>query len=255
MTLENLLRTGQLRAHAADEREILRLLESAQLALLLFHRLPVLQSSRATFPLGIPVLRSRLMLKNLFNEKKAAQSAAYLLFRAGNPMSVLKLTKLLYLAERLSFQKYGEPMIGDNPVSMPHGPVLSTTYDHMNGALRSAEGGWESWIADREGHMVDLRDRQAANLPDRLLELSEADVEVLEETWKQFGGMDQWELRDWTHANCPEWHDPQGSSSPIPPEELLAALKFSHEQSEAILARMRETDALSGALAGTDRKR
>jgi uncharacterized phage-associated protein len=78
------------------------------------------------------------MLKNLFNEKKAAQSAAYLLFRAGKPMSVLKLTKLLYLAERRSFEKYGEPMIGDNPVSMPHGPVLSTTYDHMNGALRSA---------------------------------------------------------------------------------------------------------------------
>lgn len=164
------------------------------------------------------------MLKNLFNEKKAAQSAAYLLFRAGNPMS------------------------------MPHGPVLSTTYDHMNGALRSAEGGWESWIADREGHMVDLRDRQA-DVPDRLLELSDADVEVLEETWKRFGGMDQWELRDWTHANCPEWRDPQGSSSPIPPEDLLAALKFSREQAEAILARMRETDALSGALAGTDRKR
>lgn len=33
MTLENLLRTGQLRAHAADERELARLLESAQVAL------------------------------------------------------------------------------------------------------------------------------------------------------------------------------------------------------------------------------
>jgi len=33
MTLENLLRTGQLKAHAADERELQRLLDSAQLAL------------------------------------------------------------------------------------------------------------------------------------------------------------------------------------------------------------------------------
>lgn len=33
MTLENLLRTGQLKAHAADEREIQRLLDSAELAL------------------------------------------------------------------------------------------------------------------------------------------------------------------------------------------------------------------------------
>jgi hypothetical protein len=33
MTLENLLRTGQLKPHAADERELQRLLDSAQLAL------------------------------------------------------------------------------------------------------------------------------------------------------------------------------------------------------------------------------
>jgi len=33
MPLENLLRTGQLKAHAADERELQRLLDSAQLAL------------------------------------------------------------------------------------------------------------------------------------------------------------------------------------------------------------------------------
>ena len=62
--------------------------------------------------------------------------------------------------------------------------------------------------------------------------------------------MDQWALREWTHANCPEWRDPQGSSSPITPEDLLAALKFSRAQALAITARMRETDALSGALAG-----
>jgi hypothetical protein len=33
VTLENLLRIGKLKAHAADEREILRLLDSARLAL------------------------------------------------------------------------------------------------------------------------------------------------------------------------------------------------------------------------------
>jgi uncharacterized phage-associated protein len=190
------------------------------------------------------------MLKNLFNEKKAAQCAGYFLARAGKPLSVLKLTKLLYLAERRSFEKFGEPMTGDNPVSMPHGPVLSTTYDHMNGVLPSAEGGWESWIADREGHLVDLRSRAQIKVPDSFLELSDADIEVLEETWQRFGRMDQWELRDWTHANCPEWHDPQGSSNPIAPEELLGALKFSREQAEAIISRMREADALNRAFGG-----
>ena len=46
----------------------------------------------------------------LFDEKKAAQAAAYFLLRAGGRLEVLKLMKLLYLAERRSFEKYGEPM-------------------------------------------------------------------------------------------------------------------------------------------------
>jgi len=45
--------------------------------------------------------------------------------------------KLLYLAERRSFEKHGEPMIGDRLVSMPQGPVLSCTYNLMNGELPS----------------------------------------------------------------------------------------------------------------------
>ena len=78
------------------------------------------------------------MLKHLFNEQKAAQAAAYFLFRSGKPLSVLKLMKLLYLAERRSFQKFGEPMIGDVLVSMDHGPVLSRTYNHIKGVTRSS---------------------------------------------------------------------------------------------------------------------
>lgn len=190
------------------------------------------------------------MLKNLFNEKKAAQAAAYFLFRAGRPLSVLKLSKLLYLAERRSFEKFGEPLIGDRPVSMPHGPVLSSTYDHMNGALPSVAGGWESWIADREGHFLALRDPQALRSPERdMLELSDADLEVLSEIWERFGGMDQWQLREWTHDNCPEWRDPEGSSIPIRPEDLFAALKFSPERCDAVLARLREADEINAAFA------
>jgi len=108
------------------------------------------------------------MLKNLFNEKKAAQAAAYFLFRAGGPLSVLKLMKLLYFAERRSFEKFGEPMIGDRLASMPHGPVLSCTYNHMNGDLPSIEGGWEFWIADRAEHDLALRDPGALQPLDRV---------------------------------------------------------------------------------------
>ena len=188
------------------------------------------------------------MLKNLFNEKKAAQAAAYFLFRAGGSLKVLKLMKLLYLAERRSFEKFGEPMIGDRLVSMPHGPVLSSTYNHMNGELLSIEGGWDSWVADRAEHDLELRNPPALRSPELdLPELSDADLEILGETWQKFGRMDQWELREYTHDHCPEWKDPDGSMIPMQPEELFEALKFTPAQREAAMAKLRAEDEINVA--------
>lgn len=189
------------------------------------------------------------MIKNLFNEKKAAQAAAFFLFHAGQPMSVLKLMKLLYLAERRSFELHGSPMIGDRLVSMPHGPVLSVTYNHMSGELDSIEGGWDSWIADRAGHDLDLCDRSALKDPAELLELSDADVQVLSEVWGRFGRMSGWDLRNWTHENCPEWKDPEGSMIPMKLEELFAALKYSPEQAREAMERLESESAVTAAFA------
>lgn len=188
------------------------------------------------------------MLKHLFDEKKAAQAAAYFLFRAGHPLSVLKLMKLMYLAERRSFEKYGEPMIGDLLVSMDHGPVLSRTYNHMNGNRASDKKGWEYWIADRAGHDLALRHPRDLRSPEKdLLQLSDADLEVLAEIWKKFGKMDQWKLRDYTHEHCPEWKDPEGSMIPMEPAEFFAALKFTPKQRKDALAKLRAQDRLNAA--------
>ncbi len=186
------------------------------------------------------------MLNHLFNEKKAAQAAAYFLFRAGKPLPVVKLMKLLYLAERRSFEKYAAPMIGDKLVSMEHGPVLSRVYNHMNGEIPSVDKGWEYWISDRAGHELELR-RQVRSPENELLELSDADQEVLEETWKKFGRMNQWRLRDYTHKHCPEWTDPEGSMIPMKPEAFLAALKFKPRRIRETLARLREEDRVNAA--------
>jgi len=44
----------------------------------------------------------------LFQEPKAAQAAAFMLYRANGKLEVLKLMKLMYLAERESFARFGE---------------------------------------------------------------------------------------------------------------------------------------------------
>ena len=90
-----------------------------------------------------------------------------MLYRGGGSLPLIKLVKLLYLAERLSLQRYGEPITGDKLVSMPHGPVLSMTYDHINGALPSMEGGWDTWIADRADNVVALRDESLIRSPNK----------------------------------------------------------------------------------------
>lgn len=184
----------------------------------------------------------------LFNERKAAQVAAFFLHKGTPPalravgwrqrMKLIKLMKLMYLAERQSMQLYGEPMIGDSLYSMDHGPVLSTTLNLINGMTKSAEGGWDYWISDRADHRVALK-TSVDDPRKELLELSDADLEILNTVWDKFGGMDAFKLAELTHQICPEWQDPKGSSIPISHEKILEACGRSEEEIEDLRARIR----------------
>ncbi len=165
----------------------------------------------------------------MFNERKAAQVAAWFLRQQGGKMPHLKLLKLMYLADREAMKEYGFPITGDKVVAMPHGPVLSMTLNFINGDVESVDDGWEAWISDRENHEVAIRDRQ-----DALDELSKAELDVLAKVWKTFGKMSKWEIRDYTHKHCPEWVDPQGSSQPISYKRIFEALGKSNEEASAL---------------------
>ena len=196
-------------------------------------------------------LRTDMAYPTLFKEKRTAQAAAFLLYRAGGRLPLLKLMKLMYLAERESLRLHGEPITGDKLVSMPHGPVLSMTYEHMNGALECAPGGWDCWIEDRSGHDLALKDQSMIRTPEQdLLELSEGDLEVLEQVWHRFGHMGKFALRDYTHsAACPEWQDPQGSSKPISLETLFRALGYSDKGIESAVEHLRGQAHLNAVFA------
>jgi len=186
-------------------------------------------------------------MDNMYNEKKAAEAAAFFLFRANGRMPILKLMKLLYLAERSSYKQFGEPIIGDKLVSMPHGPVLSLTYQHVNGEKNSVEGGWDTWVSDRAHYDVSLQDPSSLRSTDDLLELSDDDVFVLEQTWDQFGHLNKWQIRDYTHMYCPEWKDPNGSMIPMDYEDLFRALDFDDDQVKELSERLAATSALQTA--------
>ena len=165
----------------------------------------------------------------MFNEIKAAQMAAFLLQKGGGELNVLKLTKLLYLAERESMDRSGMSISDDYMVSMPNGPVLSNTLDLTNGNVKSAQ--WESWIEDREHHKVKLK---KDFVREDLSSLSQNAISALEAVWNKFGEMDQWDLVKYTHDKCDEWENPGRSSVPIPSKRVFKALGKSAEEIEVL---------------------
>ena len=165
-----------------------------------------------------------------YNIRKAAQVTAFFAIKQGGAIEVLKVAKLLYLADREFMSRYNFPILFDCFVSMPHGPVTSMTLNYING-MEEQRDHWEDFVVGRAGNKVGVS-RQDMSF-DELDELSDAEVHVLEATWDQFGHMSSWAVRNYTHANCPEWEDPHGSSNPIPYERVL---KFLHKENSAEIA-------------------
>lgn len=148
-----------------------------------------------------------------FNTRKAAQVTAYLALKAGGSINILRATKLVYLADRLSMAEREFPITGDEYVSMPFGPVNSFTYSYMDGQAPVKQGDWAEFISPRRGHDLHLSQQITAESLD---ELSRGDLKILDQTWDAFVDVnDQFELADWTHRFCPEWRDPSGSSISI----------------------------------------
>ncbi|WP_372993073.1 type II toxin-antitoxin system antitoxin SocA domain-containing protein [Sulfitobacter sp.] len=154
-----------------------------------------------------------------YNEKKAGQVVAFFGLKAGGQINVLKLAKLLYLAERDSMAAYDEPMFYDKLVSMDHGPVTSISLNLVNGMQPSDV--WPLYLSGRAGYDVIVNDTISLA---ELDELSKADLTILNTLWEKFGQYSQYQIRDWTHENCQEWENPQGSSEPIPHERVFKFL-------------------------------
>jgi uncharacterized phage-associated protein len=189
------------------------------------------------------VLGKPCMMANMFNEAKPAQMAAYFLGKADGAMPYLKLLKLLYLADREAMRATGDSISGDHFVSMPHGPVLSRTYELINHSTQSDT--WDALMTTASGWRVKLRKPVARADLD---ELSDEDIDILNGIQRRFGAMSQWEIRDWTHEHCAEWEDPHGSSFPIRPGAMFRAVGCSASEANTRAARYNERRELDRVL-------
>lgn len=131
-------------------------------------------------------------------------------------MNYMKLIKLLYLADRESLRKWNSPITGSHYVSMDKGPVLSEVLDLIKKPKQSDS--WSKFIKKENYEVVQICDLSND-------QLSKADVELLEEVWKEFGHCLPLRLVDIVHK-LPEWQQPMGSrkSIPIDLKEILQAV-------------------------------
>lgn len=156
-----------------------------------------------------------------YDARKAAQVGAFFALKEGGKINILKVAKLLYLAERESMAQYDEPMFYDKLVSMPQGPVTSITLNLINGEV--SDPSWGDLLSRDDNHTVHVASECKFENLDRL---SRSDLRILEELWQRFGHMTGYQLRDWTHdpKNVPEWQDPLGSSLAISHVKVFSAL-------------------------------
>lgn len=180
-----------------------------------------------------------------YQPKKAAQLIAALILKGpGNAINILKAVKLVYLADRESIRRFGFPILDEDRYSMPHGPVNSVTYRHINGEVDLHACGWSEVLEDRANHKIALANHNLSE--EDLDELSDADLACVESVWAEFGHMSQWDLVDWTHNpdNVPEWEDPSGGSIKIPYRRILQALGVENaDEIEAVMSAQRDIDA------------
>jgi uncharacterized phage-associated protein len=150
-----------------------------------------------------------------FREDKATQAAAVLLTWAGGRMNYMKLVKLLYLADRTALLRWGRPISFARAFSMRHGPVLSEVLDLISeGPPPGQPSPWTRTISIPSNYEV----RLVAECPPD--DLSDAEEDVLEEVFREYGHHEPWALVDLLHEILPEW-TPTNSAIPIRYRDIL----------------------------------
>jgi len=136
--------------------------------------------------------------------------AAYFLSKEeSGEMHYKKLMGLMYLSERRFIKRCGDFMSDDKFEAKEHGPVLSKTYQLMEGKRKSSAGGWSDMISELNDDYISVKEKVDLDDVDDVWEkfeyLNDDGCEIMDEVWEEVGHFSEQELRKYIQHNCPEW--------------------------------------------------
>lgn len=168
-----------------------------------------------------------------FNIHKAIASTGYFYNLNGGKITVLKLVKMLYYADRLALQELHYPITGDSFASLKNGPIVSGIYDLVKGVYGGGRQKlWNEYIGKRAGHTIPLVKSPSLN------SLSKSELRILKSSFEKIVGMSYDRLVRWTHK-FPEWEDPGRSSKRIDPKTILKHTPLTDEEIEDVEAEVK----------------
>jgi hypothetical protein len=183
----------------------------------------------------------------MFNEPKTTQAAAQLLKDADRPMNLMVLMKMLYLADRAAFMKFGRSITNDTYYAMFLGPVLSNTHDLATEEMPPEEEHyWGHFISPRENFQVRLLDDPGSG------ELSDGEVRILDAIFAKFKTYldDPFGLPKWMHENLPEVKEvPRGQRVDLPVVDVLRGAKKSEEEIRELVSELEMLDQVDALFA------
>lgn len=117
-----------------------------------------------------------------FDETKALAAILYLAQKAGGTIDLYLVVKLIYFADKKHLHEWGRTITGDKYAKMRFGPVPSATYDMLK-AVR----GERDWERDLRPYFEVTGNSVTARIHPELDELSDSDIQCLDEVFEEHG--------------------------------------------------------------------
>lgn len=184
----------------------------------------------------------------LFDYKKTAQSIAFFVNQTQKPLSLSKLSNLLYLTERTFLKQYASTIIGDHFVLSNTGLRLQQTYLLLESIFNNTYQNNSLDFYDEITKWTEIKNNTAliqskniSNISNKLLQLSVADIKTLQAIWQQYGDYSDNELNQKIQDECTEYHYSQSQDDVvIPIEFILETLGYSKDVAVIIKQQLHE---------------